>query len=77
MNIKSSALKVGTTVSFHPVVGAHHVAEGVIISTRSSCGVFFAEVKATEGDGAGKVWTICPEDVIFIRPLASWFNGKL
>ena len=66
--MKSSALKVGTTISFHPVVGANHVAEGVILRRFTDKGQLCLEVKATEGDGAGKVWTIFPEDVICVRP---------
>jgi hypothetical protein len=68
MNINSSSLKVGTTISFHPVAYAPHVAEGTILRRFTDRGWLCLEVKAFNCAGAGKVWTIFPEDVICVRP---------
>ena len=76
-NISPSKLVPGVKVCFYPVLGALHIADGVITHRSTKGGQLLLTVQATEGDGAGKTWTIAPEDVIFIRPLASWFNGKL
>lgn len=69
-NISPSKLVVGATICFHPIAYALHVADGVILRRFTDKGQLCLEVKATEGDGAGKVWTIFPEDAIFIRPEA-------
>jgi hypothetical protein len=67
-NVVLSKLVVGATVCFNPIAYAMHIAEGIILRRFTDEGQLCLEVKATEGDGAGKVWTIFPEDVIFIRP---------
>ena len=70
INVVISKLVVGATICFNPIAYAMHVAEGIILRRFTDKGQLCLEVKATEGNGAGKVWTIFPEDVIFIRPEA-------
>lgn len=67
-NVVISKLVVGATICFNPVLFALYVAEGVILRRFTQGGELLLEVKATEGDGAGKVWTVGTEAVIFIRP---------
>jgi hypothetical protein len=67
-NVVLSKLVAGATICFNPVAYAMHVADGIILRRFTDKGQICLEVKATEGDGAGKTWTIFPEDVIFIRP---------
>ena len=69
-NVVISKLVVGATICFNPVLFAMYVADGIILRRFTQNGELLLEVKATEGNGAGKVWTIGTEAVIFIRPEA-------
>lgn len=61
--IKNSQLKVGTRITYHPIVGVSGIAVGVILSRRTG-GCTFLEVSSETT--TTKHFTICPEDVIRI-----------